>query len=60
MAIKRAITLAGGGPAAGLHIGVLERLNEAHIKFDVWAGWFGVKGRGRRGNIEPQRGNIQH
>jgi predicted acylesterase/phospholipase RssA len=37
MAIKRAITLAGGGPAAGLHIGVLERLNEAHIKFDVWA-----------------------
>jgi len=39
--MKRAITLAGGGPAAGLHIGVLERLREAGIKFDsrddVWA-----------------------
>jgi predicted acylesterase/phospholipase RssA len=39
--MKRAITLAGGGPAAGLHIGVLERLHEAGIKFDnrddVWA-----------------------
>lgn len=35
--MKRAITLAGGGPAAGLHIGVLERLKEADIKFDVWA-----------------------
>ncbi|HVV62920.1 MAG TPA: patatin-like phospholipase family protein [Pseudolabrys sp.] len=36
-AIKRAITLAGGGPAAGLHIGVLERLKKENIKFDVWA-----------------------
>jgi predicted acylesterase/phospholipase RssA len=35
--IKRAITLAGGGPAAGLHIGVLKRLYEAEIEFDVWA-----------------------
>jgi len=35
--MKRAITLAGGGPAAGLHIGALKRLNEAGIKFDVWA-----------------------
>jgi predicted acylesterase/phospholipase RssA len=35
--MKRAITLAGGGPAAGLHIGVLQRLEEAGIKFDVWA-----------------------
>jgi predicted acylesterase/phospholipase RssA len=35
--MKRAIALAGGGPAAGLHIGVLERLHEAGIKFDVWA-----------------------
>ncbi len=39
--MKRAITLAGGGPAAGLHIGVLERLREEGIKFDsqddVWA-----------------------
>jgi len=37
LAMKRAITLAGGGPAAGLHIGVLDRLNKADIKFDVWA-----------------------
>ncbi len=35
--MKRAITLAGGGPAAGLHIGVLERLAKAGITFDVWA-----------------------
>jgi predicted acylesterase/phospholipase RssA len=39
--MKRAITLAGGGPAAGLHIGVLARLAEAGITFDgprdVWA-----------------------
>ena len=35
--MKRAITLAGGGPAAGLHIGVLDCLAKAGIKFDVWA-----------------------
>ena len=35
--MKRAITLAGGGPAAGLHIGVLKRLAEQKITFDVWA-----------------------
>ncbi len=35
--MKRAITLAGGGPAAGLHIGALDRLNKENIKFDVWA-----------------------
>ena len=35
--MKRAITLAGGGPAAGLHIGALKRLDEEKIKFDVWA-----------------------
>jgi predicted acylesterase/phospholipase RssA len=45
--LKRAITLGGGGPAAGLHIGVLERLNEAGIRFDVWAlscigAWVGI------------------
>jgi hypothetical protein len=32
--IKRAITLGGGGPAAGLHIGVLEAL-QAYMTFDV-------------------------
>lgn len=47
MAMKRAITLAGGGPAAGLHIGALKRLEEANINFDVWAlscigAWVGI------------------
>jgi predicted acylesterase/phospholipase RssA len=45
---RRAITLGGGGPAAGLHIGVLEALAEhPDIKFDVWAlscigAWVGI------------------
>jgi predicted acylesterase/phospholipase RssA len=34
---KRAIALAGGGPAAGLHIGVLAALEEAGVEFDVFA-----------------------
>jgi predicted acylesterase/phospholipase RssA len=47
MAMKRAITLAGGGPAAGLHIGALKRLEEENINFDVWAlscigAWVGI------------------
>lgn len=45
--LKRAITLGGGGPAAGLHIGVLEALSETEIEFDVWAlscigAWVGI------------------
>jgi predicted acylesterase/phospholipase RssA len=45
--VKRAITLGGGGPAAGLHIGVLEALHAAGITFDVWAlscigAWVGI------------------
>jgi predicted acylesterase/phospholipase RssA len=45
--VKRAITLGGGGPAAGLHIGVLEALAAKNIKFDVWAlscigAWVGI------------------
>src|SRR6266568_9107085 len=49
--VKRAITLGGGGPAAGLHIGVLEVLHAANITpkitFDVWAlscigAWVGI------------------
>ena len=46
--VKRAITLGGGGPAAGLHIGVLEALQRvAGITFDVWAlscigAWVGI------------------
>jgi predicted acylesterase/phospholipase RssA len=45
--VKRAITLGGGGPAAGLHIGVLDALANADITFDVWAlscigAWVGI------------------
>ena len=45
--MKRAITLAGGGPAAGLHIGALQKFDEVGIKFDVWAmscigAWVGI------------------
>jgi predicted acylesterase/phospholipase RssA len=49
---KRAICLGGGGPAAGLHIGVLEALvgaevRKEEIKFGVWAlscigAWVGI------------------
>ena len=36
--IKRAITLAGGGPAVGISIGLLKRLEEEpDINFDVWS-----------------------
>jgi predicted acylesterase/phospholipase RssA len=46
--VKRAITLGGGGPAAGLHIGVLEALQSHRgITFDVWSlscigAWVGI------------------
>ena len=49
--VKRAITLGGGGPAAGLHIGVLGALADDGKKFnnesDVWAlscigAWVGI------------------
>ena len=46
---RRAITLGGGGPAAGLHIGVLEAFANADplITFDVWSlscigAWVGI------------------
>ncbi len=44
---KRAIALAGGGPAAGLHIGALAALEDAGIEFDVFAlscigAWVGI------------------
>ena len=47
MTKKRAIALAGGGPAAGLHIGALQALKDAGITFDVWAlscigAWVGI------------------
>src|SRR5438309_4968276 len=34
---KRAIALAGGGPAAGFHIGALGALEALGITFDVWS-----------------------
>ncbi|MBR9970795.1 patatin-like phospholipase family protein [Magnetospirillum sulfuroxidans] len=46
--MKRAICLAGGGPAVGLSLGTLKRLHEeADIKFDVWSlacigAWLGI------------------
>jgi len=44
---KRAIALAGGGPAAGLHIGALAALEEKGIRFNVFAlscvgAWVGI------------------
>ena len=47
-AVKRAIALAGGGPAVGLSLGALKRLHqEPDIKFDVWTlscigAWLGI------------------
>src|SRR5271166_5450919 len=47
--IKRAITLGGGGPAAGLHIGILEAFEDyaPEMAFDVWSlscigAWVGI------------------
>ncbi len=46
--MKRAIALAGGGPAVGLSLGALKRLHEEpDIQFDVWScacigAWLGV------------------
>jgi predicted acylesterase/phospholipase RssA len=34
---KRALTLAGGGPAVGIGLGALRALQEFEIKFDVWS-----------------------
>jgi len=44
---KRAIALAGGGPAAGFHIGALSALEHQGVQFDVWSlscigAWVGV------------------
>ncbi len=46
--VKRAIALAGGGPAVGLSIGTLKRIyEEPDIRFDVWTlacigAWLGI------------------
>jgi predicted acylesterase/phospholipase RssA len=45
--VRRAIALGGGGPAAGLHIGVLDALAADDKKFDIWAlscigAWVGI------------------
>ncbi|CAA7620587.1 conserved hypothetical protein [Candidatus Terasakiella magnetica] len=48
MTVKRAICLAGGGPAVGLSLGALERIGqEPDIRFQVWSlacigAWLGV------------------
>ncbi len=45
---RRAITLAGGGPAAALHIGALDFFEkDTNVRFDVWAlscigAWVGI------------------
>jgi len=44
---KRAIALAGGGPAAGFHLGALRALEKKGITFDVWSlscigAWVGI------------------
>lgn len=45
--VRRAITLAGGGPCAGLHIGALQEFKRQGIEFDVWSlscigAWVGI------------------
>jgi predicted acylesterase/phospholipase RssA len=35
--MKRAIALGGGGPAVGLGLGALKRLQEADLAFEVWS-----------------------
>ncbi len=49
--VKRAICLAGGGPAVGLHIGALKALKDKHVDFgnenSIWAlscigAWVGI------------------
>ena len=45
--VKRAIALAGGGPAVGISIGALRAFKKANITFDVWScscvgSWLGV------------------
>ncbi len=57
---KRAIALAGGGPAAGLHIGALAALQEAGIEFDVFAlscigAWVGIVYNTRPGPDRAQQ-----
>jgi predicted acylesterase/phospholipase RssA len=57
---QRAIALAGGGPAAGLHIGALAALEEAGIEFDVFSlscvgAWVGIVYNTRRGRNRAQQ-----
>ncbi|MGZ8197659.1 MAG: patatin-like phospholipase family protein [Burkholderiales bacterium] len=58
--VRRAITLAGGGPAAGLHIGALTALEEEKIEFDVWSlscigAWVGVVYNTREGENKAEK-----
>lgn len=57
---RRAIALAGGGPAAGLHIGALAALEDAGIEFDVFAlscigAWVGIVYNTRLGENKAQQ-----
>ncbi|MFT3720739.1 patatin-like phospholipase family protein [Pseudorhodoferax sp.] len=57
---KRAIALAGGGPAAGLHIGALAALQERDVAFDVFAlscvgAWVGLVYNTRPGPDRAQQ-----
>ena len=57
---RRAIALAGGGPAAGLHIGALNALEDAGIEFDVYAlscvgAWVGIVYNTRQGENKAQQ-----
>lgn len=60
MAVKRAICLAGGGPAVGLSIGALDRLHqEPDIRFDVWSlacigAWLGIVWNAAKPGTEAQ------
>jgi predicted acylesterase/phospholipase RssA len=64
--VKRAITLGGGGPAAGLHIGVLEALADRNIEFDVWSlscigAWVGIVYNQFDNNVENKdRAKLTH
>ncbi len=56
---KRAIVLGGGGPVAGLHIGVLEYLQRQGVTFDVWAlscigAWVGIVYNTRPGDAPTE------
>src|SRR5262245_32728610 len=61
---KRALCLAGGGPAAGLHIGALDAFAEAGFEFDVWSlscigAWVGVVYNSFDGGCRLDKGRVE-